>query len=132
MRSRLLGGGATPAVRGALFLILAASALRAQDPTKVEPTHYKLDFENEHVQVVHIHYGPHEKSSMHSHPAGVVVNITDAHLRFTDGSGKVQEVYSKQGEARWFPPLKHVVENLGDKSYEGVYIAVKNGRSASK
>lgn len=32
-----------------------------QDPTKVEPKHYKLDFENDRVQVVSVHYAPHEK-----------------------------------------------------------------------
>jgi hypothetical protein len=55
------------------------------------------------IQVVHIDDGPREKSKLHAHPAGVVVNITDAHLRFTDENGKVQEVYSKAGEARSIP-----------------------------
>jgi len=109
-----------------LFVCLAVLTVLAQDPTKVEPTHYKLDFENAHVQVVHINYAPHETSKLHSHPAGVVVNITDAHLRFTDENGKVQEVYSKAGEARWFPPFQHRVENLSDRAYEGVYVAVKS------
>jgi len=124
MRLRLIGTF--------LLLCVAIRTTKAQDPTKVEPSHYKLDFANEHVSVVHIHYGPHEKSSMHAHPAGVVVNITDGHLRFTDDTGKVQEVFAKQGEARWFPPFKHVVENLSDKSYEGVYVAVKTpGKTAA-
>lgn len=97
----------------------------AQDPTKVEPTHYRLDFENEHVQVISVHYGPHEKSVLHEHPGGVVVSLTVAHLKFTDQNGKVQEVYSKPGEARWFPPFKHRVENLGDTPYNAVYIGTK-------
>ena len=42
----------------------------AQDPITVEPTHYKLDFENGHVQVVYVYYAPHEKSNLHAHPAG--------------------------------------------------------------
>jgi quercetin dioxygenase-like cupin family protein len=119
-------------LRGAMLLLacLAAVSVGAQDPIKVEPTHYKLDFENAHVQVVHIYYGPHEKSKLHSHPAGVIVNITDTHLRFTDENGKVQEVYSKAGEARWFPPFQHRVENLSDRAYEGVYVAVKNEATA--
>ncbi len=97
---------------------------------KIEPPHYKLDFENVHVQVVHINHGPHEKSKLHSRPAGVVVNIADAHLRFTDENGKVQEVHSKAGEARWFPPFQHRVENLSDRTYEGGYVAVKNEATA--
>jgi quercetin dioxygenase-like cupin family protein len=109
-----------------VLVCLAASVAVAQDPTKIEPKHYKLDFENEHVQVVSVHYGPHEKSALHDHIGGVVVSLTEAHLRFTDENGKVREVYSKPGEARWYPPFKHRVENLGDTSYEALYIGVKS------
>src|ERR1700685_633378 len=111
---------------------LALSLALAQDATKVEPRHYKLAFENDKVQVVYIHYGPHEKSKEHSHPQGVVVNVTEAHLLFTDPDGKTQEVYAKPGEARWFPPFRHTVENLGETAYSGVYIGVKGGPSASR
>jgi quercetin dioxygenase-like cupin family protein len=103
----------------------------AQDPTKAEPRHYKLHFENEHVVVIDIHYGPHEKSDLHDHPGGVVVNLTAGHLKFTDQNGKVQDVYAKAGESRWFPPVKHKVENLGDETYNAVYIAIKGKSSAA-
>lgn len=112
------------------FLCLATASLLAQDPTKVEPKHYKLDFENDKVQVVSVHYGPHEKSALHEHPGGVVVILTAAHLRFTDEAGKIREVFSKPGEARWYPPFKHRVENLGDTAYDAVYVGIK-GLSAS-
>ena len=108
-----------------VFVCLATTFSLTQDPTKVEPKHYKLDFENERVQVVTVHYGPHEKSILHDHPGGVVVSLTEAHLRFIDENGKVREVYSKPGEARRYPPFKHRVENLGDTSYEAVYIGIK-------
>ena len=117
MRSTLFWVGA--------FLCLATAYSLGQDPTKVEPKHYKLDFENDRVQVVSVHYGPHERSVMHDHPGGVVVSLTEAHLRFTEENGKVREVFSKSGEARWYPPFKHRVENLGDTSYEAVYIGLK-------
>lgn len=108
-----------------LFVALSALVASAQDPIKVEPTHYKLAFENEYVEVVNVHYGAHEKSSLHAHPGGVVVVLTEGHLRFTDEHGKTQEVFAKPGESRWYPPFKHRVENLGDTSYNAVYIAVK-------
>jgi len=114
-----------------VILCLAANFAAAQDPTKVEPKHYKLQFENERVQVVSVHYGPREQSGMHDHPGGVSVSVTGGHLRFTDQSGKVTEVYAKAGEARWFPPFKHRVENLGDEPYNGVYIGIKGKLAAS-
>ena len=123
MRSRLFGVG--------VVVCLATAFSVGQDPTKVEPKHYKLDFENDRVQVVSVHYGPHEKSALHEHPGGVVVILTEAHLRFTDENGKVREVFSKPGEARWYPPFKHRVENLGDTAYDAVYVGVKGKLAAS-
>lgn len=109
-----------------LFLYLAVACALCQDATKAEPKHYKLAFENESVQVVDVHYGPHEKSGMHDHPGGVVVYIAAGHLRFTDQNGTVRDVYAKAGESRWFPPFKHRVENLGDQSFDAGYVGVKS------
>jgi len=122
MRSKLFWTG--------VFVCLASIAGLAQDPTKVEPKHYARSFENEHVDVVSVTYGPHEKSGLHEHPGGVVVSITEAHLRFTDENGKVREVFAKPGEARWYPAFKHKVENLGDTTYRAVYIGIKGKLSA--
>ena len=110
------------------MVCLAVGAGWTQDPTKVEPKHYKLDFENDRVQVVAVHYGPHEKSAMHEHPGGVVVVITGGHLKFTDENGKVKDVFAKPGEARWFAPFKHTVENVGDTAYNAVYVGVKGSK----
>jgi quercetin dioxygenase-like cupin family protein len=114
-----------------VVVCLATSFSLAQDPTKVEPTHYKLDFENERVQVVSVLYGPHEKSQLHEHPGGVVVFLTEAHLRFTDENGKVREIFSKPGEVRWYPAFKHRVENLGETTYRAVYVGVKGKLAAA-
>jgi quercetin dioxygenase-like cupin family protein len=117
MRSKLFWAG--------VLVCLASAYSLGQDPTKVEPKHYKRDFENERVDVISVHYGPHEKSALHDHPGGVVVVLTEAHLRFTDEAGKTREVFAKPGEVRWYPPFKHRVENLGDTTYDAVYIGVK-------
>ncbi len=115
----------------AVVASFACNLTFAQDATKAEPKHYKLAFENDKVQVVYVQYGPHEKSSLHAHPQGVMVNITAAHLLFTGEHGKIHEAYSKPGEARWYPAIRHAVENLGDAPFSGVYIGVKGGMSAS-
>lgn len=112
--------------------MLATSRGWSQDPIKVEPNHYKLAFENEYVQVVYIHYGPHERSSLHEFLAGVIVNLTEGHLRFTDEDGKTQEVFYRPGEARWLPSYKHEVENLDGTVYDGVYIAPKDSAGTSR
>lgn len=125
MRKRL----AVSLVAGAAVLAGWCGGAYGQDPTKVEPKHYRLDFENDRVQVVSVHYGPHEKSAMHDHPGGVVVVISGGHLKFTDDKGKVTEVFAKPGEARWFGPFKHTVENVGNTAYNAVYVGLKGKAS---
>ena len=104
-----------PSKRCIIAVVILSSLTIAfgQDPTKVEASHYKIAFENSAVQVVNVHYGPHDKSGLHDHPGGVVVVITGGHLRFTDQNGTVTEVFSKPGESRWFPPFRHKVERRG-------------------
>lgn len=110
-----------------LALMITGTAIAAdiKDAVVAAPQNYKVEFENEHVQTVYIHYGPHEKSVMHSHPAGVLVYLTDGHFRFTDATGKTFEASAKRGEARWFDAFSHKVENLDDKGFDAVYVVVK-------
>jgi hypothetical protein len=82
----------------ALFtaLAFAASTVLAQDPVKVDPKHYKVEFENDHVRVLRITYGPDEKSVMHDHPDGTAVFLTDYHVKFTYPDGKIDELKVRQ------------------------------------
>ena len=47
----------------ALFAVILLTRVGfAQDATKVDPKHYKVEFENDEVRVLRITYGPGEKS----------------------------------------------------------------------
>jgi hypothetical protein len=43
------------------------------DPPVVDSAHYKVEFENEYVRVLRIHYGPNEKGQTHEHILNRVV-----------------------------------------------------------
>jgi quercetin dioxygenase-like cupin family protein len=113
-----------------LLLALCAPAL-AQDAAKVDAKHYKVEFENAKVRVMHATYGPHEKSVMHSHPDVVAVFLTDGKVRFTFPDGKTQDADAKAGTAMWTPAMTHLPENVGDKPFEVMVIELK-GAPASK
>ena len=111
--------------RRVLLMLAWCLAVAAQDPIKVDPKHYKVEVENDQVRVVRISYGPHEKSVMHDHPAGVVTFLTDSHFKFTFPDGKTEEVRGKPGDVRWFAAVKHLPENLSDKKSEAVFVELK-------
>jgi hypothetical protein len=71
------------------------------DPVKVDSKHYSVELENDHVRVLRIKYGAHDKSVLHGHPNGVAVFLTDAHFKFTLPDGKTEEPKSKAGEIMW-------------------------------
>ncbi len=123
-------------MRRALFLAavfsLAAFTAKAQDPVKVDPKHNKVEFENAQVRVLRFTYGPHEKSPMHEHPANIVVNLTDRHVKFTYPDGKTEESHGKAGQVIWNAPVRHESENASDKPLEGIQIELKAKPAASK
>lgn len=106
--------------------LFAGTAVKAQDPTKVDPKHYKVAFENDQVRVLRVHYGPHEKSVMHSHPDTVAVFITDAQGKFTFFDGTASDVNAKAGDTQWGPATKHLPENTSDKPFDVVVIELKS------
>jgi hypothetical protein len=103
-----------------------AQPMAQQDPTKADPSHYTLEFENDRVRVLRLRYGPHEKSVMHAHPAVQVVFLTDADFRFNFPDGKSNEVHLQAGHTYWDPPTLHLPENLSDKPFEAIVIEVKD------
>lgn len=111
---------------------LTGAVTMGQDPVKVDPNHYKLVSENAEVRVLRFHYGPHEKSVMHSHPDLVVVYLTDLRVKMTTPDGKSQEQTGKAGEAQWTPAGTHLPENLSDKPVEGILVELKTKSAANR
>ncbi|MCH7724481.1 MAG: hypothetical protein IIC76_14250 [Bacteroidetes bacterium] len=109
-----------------LFLLLFTGSALAQDPTKVDSTHYKVVFENDQVRVLRITYGAGEKSVMHYHPDAVAVFLTDNQVNFTLPDGKVLETTAVKGQTIWTPAGKHLPQNVGDEPLEIILIEIKN------
>ena len=108
-----------------LFLLILAPVALAQDPVKVDATHYKVEFENDQVRVLRIKVGPKEKSIMHQHPNAVAIFLTDVNGKFSFPDGKSEAVTSKAGDARWTPAITHLPENLGDQPFEVILVELK-------
>ena len=115
-----------------LVVGLAVSPAFAQDAVKVDPNHYKVEFENDQVRVLRVTYGPHEKSVMHEHPASVAIFLTDASVKFTLPDGKSQEETGKVGQARYSEAGKHLPENLLAKPMAVIVVELKGKPSKGK
>jgi quercetin dioxygenase-like cupin family protein len=116
----------------ALALSFITPSAQAQDPTRVDSTHYKVVFENDQVRAVRIAYGPHEKSVMHYHPDAVAVFLTDSNVKMTFPDGTTAGSDGKAGQAVWTPARKHLPENLSEKPLELILVELKSKRDKDK
>jgi len=113
------------ALFGVAVCLCLTLVLSAQDAAKVDAKHYTVVKENDEVRIVRVHYGPHEKSVMHSHPASVAVFLTDGMIHFTLPGGKTVDEKVKAGDTRYVPAQTHLPENLTDKPTDLILVELK-------
>src|SRR6478752_2575376 len=71
-------------VVAATAVLAVATVVFAQDPITTLPDSYKVEFENDYVRVVRVHYDPGAKLPAHTHPGG-----TTAYVYLNDSDGIV-------------------------------------------
>jgi quercetin dioxygenase-like cupin family protein len=87
----------------------------------------KIEIENQWVRVLRVTQAPHEKTSMHDHPASVVVYLTDLHQKITGPDGKTRELRKRAHEVAYFEAIHQAEENVSDKPLEAVVVELKPG-----
>lgn len=109
----------------ALFVLAVAVPALAQDATKVDSKHYKVEFENARVRILRVKYGPHEKSVMHRHPAAIAIFQNDGKVKFTYPNGKTEEREMKAGQTLFTPAVTHLPENLTGNDMDVILVELK-------
>jgi quercetin dioxygenase-like cupin family protein len=103
-----------------------ALPVTAFDPVRVDPKHYKVEFENDQVRVLRARYGPGEAGPVHQHILNrVTVFVTDQNMKVTTAEGKVDEARGAAGEIRLGGPAKHQEENLKPLPFEVIAVELK-------
>ena len=97
------------------------------DPVKIDPKHYKLEFENAQVRVLRVKIEAHGTAPMHEHSLNrVTVFLTDQEFRVKDSHGEIKIMKHKAGDAVWGTPTTHTEENLSNNPFEVVAIELKS------
>jgi quercetin dioxygenase-like cupin family protein len=112
-----------------LAAILGIVPVSVQDPVVAPAYSVKLEFENDQIRVLRVHYPAHAKSPLHSHPGRAVVAVTASHLRVTTSDGNSREVQRHAGEVYWGDPVTHSAENLTDTPLETIEVEVKKAEA---
>lgn len=121
-------------------MIGAVGPVSAQDPTKTLPDAYQVQFENDHVRVVRVHYPAGAKLPEHTHPGGTTV-----YVYLNDSEGVVFRHSGRSNRAVTRPPVKagsvriatgpeehHTAENPASTSSEFLRILLKTEPSGQR
>jgi beta-alanine degradation protein BauB len=103
----------------------ASVALLAQDPVKVDPTHYKVLLDNASVRVLRISYAAGAKSVMHQHPDSIMVSLSDSKVKFTMSDGTTQDQAMANNSAMYAPAGAHLPSNTGATAVSGILVEFK-------
>ena len=97
----LKGQSAAPAVTSKL------------DPTVVDERHYKVEFENDQVRVLRVHYEAHDEGARHEH----LLNRVVVYLNDQPGA--------KADDVRMSGPAVHTEQNASDQPADRIAIELK-------
>jgi len=96
------------------------------NPWHIDPRHYQIVLENAAVRVIRVRMGPREGAPPHEHSLDrVVIYMTDQDFRITPEQKDPERVTHRAGGVGWGTPLRHVEENLADRSFEAIVVELK-------
>ena len=107
------------------FVLIGSAATLAQDPVKVDSSHYKVVFENASVRLLKVEYASGGKSVMHQHPDGIVVALSAAKVRFTLPDGKTEDLDLPNESAMYTPAGTHNPANVGGTRVDALLVEFK-------
>ena len=96
------------------------------------PAHYKVEFENDKVQVMRVHFDSHYRSVMNRTPARVVLVLGDEHFKVTYPDGTSSERHLKAGTFWDEGGGRGIAENLGEEPFELSWVVPKAPSSFAK
>ena len=120
-----LGKAAVREIRVELKLAPESTPL-ALDAVQVEPTRFKVVFENDRVRVVRLRFGPRERGVMVSHPPRVLVTLTDVSVKLLFADGRTDERGAPAGVAAWLDTETLQTENARTEPLEVVLVEPKS------
>ena len=98
----------------------------ALDAVRIEPTRFKVVFENDRVRVVRLRFGPRERGVMVSHPPRVLVTLTDVSVKLLFADGRTDERGAPAGVAAWLDSETLQTENARAEALEVVLVEPKS------
>src|ERR1700687_2954965 len=100
----------------------------ALDAVRIEPTRFKVVFENDRVRIVRLRFGSRERGVMVSHPPRVLVTLTEVSVKLLFADGRTDERGAPAGVAAWLDSETLQTENARIEPLEVVLVEPRSAR----
>lgn len=109
-----------------LGMLFASSQVLGQDPVKVASKNVKVVYENHRLRVIEVRIKPGEKLPMHSHPAHLILTLSDFKGKYLRTTGEARIFEGKPSAWTWTEPITHSSENVGTTEIHAFAIELKD------
>ncbi len=96
------------------------------DVAKVDARDFTVEADHGELRVLRARLGPDARVPFHDDRSGVIVAITDVHLRFTTPDKKFRDIHMKAGETHWIDGDAFSEQNLSSSPCEFVYVETRS------
>jgi len=111
----------------------ASGSARAQNAAVMQPSAYRVAFENDKLRVLEFNSRPGMGvcgSGVHSHPPHLTVALSAAKVRVKLPGGKTFVGENKLGDVFWSEAETHEVENISGKDSRALLVELKSAPGA--
>ena len=106
--------------------IIPPEVLKARDALRVDPQHYRIEFENDKMRVLRLTLKSSETVPLHDDKDALAVCLNECHVRFTSPNGRSEDIHIEPGAARWIFGDTRSEKNLGTKPVQMLFIEMKS------
>ena len=96
-----------------------------RDILALAPTHYRKDFENDQIRVLHLNLQANESVPVHEALDGLFVCLRECHLRLIDPRGYIQDIHLEDGKTRWIGAGTRSEKNLSTHPVDMLFIETR-------
>ncbi len=96
------------------------------DVVKIAPKLYAVEVENDKVRVLRAKLPAEARVPTHDSRSGLLVAVTDVHVRFRTADSKIRDIHVAAGETRWIDAEPRAEENLDIRPCEFLFVETKN------
>lgn len=95
------------------------------DVVKVAPGQFRIETDRPEFRVLRAKLAAQSRVPVHDERSGLIIALTEVHLRYTTPDKKFRDIHLAAGETFWMDGDTYSQQNLSDRTCEFLYVESK-------